>query len=114
LQNGRIEVAVFGNDPQVVGRVERLLQNVGTLEFRVLANQRDHQALIERAQGESSERLLNEAGDLLGWWVAVEAGNESNFHSSGEIAKRTGKQGDRESLEVLVVKDSFDVTGAYL
>ncbi len=121
LDDQRIEIGVFGNDPEKVRRIERLLQRAGTLELRILANQRDHKSLIERAQREDAGVLKDAKGNVQAWWVPVHdattlEGRQAYpaFMPSLEIAKRTRKRGQREVTEVLVVKDPFDVVGAYL
>jgi SecD/SecF fusion protein len=120
LGDGRIEIGVFSSDPREVQRIERLLQCAATLELRILANQQDHAALIERAQREGSEVLRDAKGNVQAWWVPVHspATLENQVHPGimpgWGFAKRTRKQGQREATEVLVLKDPFDVTGAYL
>lgn len=113
LEDGRIEIGISGNDPEVVRRIERIVERQGTVEFRILANRRDHKALIERARSEDASVLRDADGKIQAWWVPVQAGMESSFRDSPEIASRSKGQADREILEVLVVKDLFDVTGAY-
>ena len=113
IGHNEIEIGIFGNDPKMVQRIERLLASVGTLEFRILANRRDHPSLIEQAKNDSEADRIEADGTLLGWWVPVAPGNENGFDYP-EISTRTRKTGKRETLEVLVVKDSFDVTGNYL
>ena len=114
VAGGRIEISVFGDDPERVRRIERLVESLGTLEFRILANIRDHKALIEQARRENAPRVLNEAGDLLGWWVPVREDQQSKLQTYADIATRVRQEGDRQLMEILVAKDNFDVTGAYL
>jgi SecD/SecF fusion protein len=115
LDDGRIEVSIFRAEPEVMQRIADLLPRPGTLEFRILANDHDHPALIERAKAEpDSRRLRDNSGNLLGWWVPVQEGKEKSVSSYKDIATRTVTRDDREVLEVLVVKGPFDVTGAYL
>lgn len=121
LDDQRIEIGVFGNDPEKVRKIERLLERAGTLELRILANQRDHKSLIERAQREDAGVLKDAKGNVQAWWVPVHdattlEGRQAYpaFMPSLEIAKRTRKRGQPEVTEVLVVKDPYDVVGAYL
>lgn len=121
LDDGRIEIGLFGNDPDTVRRIERMLKRAGTLEFRILANQRDHKSLIERARRQDDDVLKTAQGAVVAWWVPLEEGDGpenkqriDGILSDPEIATRTSKQDDREIREVLVVKDSFDVGGSYL
>ena len=115
----RIEIGVLGSDPEKVRRIERMVEHAGTLELRILANRHDHGPLIERAQRENTKVLKDAKGDVQAWWVPVRDGvtlkdQEAGISPTWEIAQRTRQQGRRDVTEVLVVKDPFDVTGAYL
>lgn len=115
LDGQQIEVAVYDVGDKATRRVEQLLQRAGTLEFRILANDRDNKQLIDLALADPSRtQICDEKGDLLAWWVPVKAGEEKSFASYSGIARRTRKQDDREIVEILVLKDVYDVTGKYL
>lgn len=114
IGNQRVEVVVSTTDPEQVRRIERLVQSPGTIEFRILANDRDHKALIERALKEDDRRVLNPDGTLAAWWVPVAPGQEQSSWKQQEVATRTIQEDGRQTLEVLVVADPFDVTDAYL
>ena len=112
--DNRIEVTIHSTDPKTVQRIARLVESPGTLEFRILANRRDHKPLIERAAKAGGPAVKDEKGKRLAWWVPVTAGAEAAFDKDKDIATRKRKQGDRESLEVLVVQDQFNVDWRYL
>lgn len=120
LDDRRIEIGVFGSDPKQVQWIERMVEHTGTLELRILANRHDHGPLIARAQRESAQVLKDAKGDVQAWWVPVRDGvtleeqEYAGISPTWEIAQRTLKLGRREVTEVLVVKDAYDVTGAYL
>ena len=114
LGEGQVEIAVYGNDPEMVERIERLAESAGTLEFRILANRRDHPALIEQAQQVESRTVRDAARKILAEWVPVASDQEESFSDDPEIATRETQWRGRPSTEILVVKDPFDVTGAYL
>jgi SecD/SecF fusion protein len=115
LNDQRIEVALLRRSRSDQKRVERLLTQVGTLEFRILANNRHNKDLIDRALSNSAKaQIFDGGGNLLAWWVPVKAGEEKSLATYPEIARRTTKRDKRESMEVLVLKDVYDVTGAYL
>lgn len=143
LDGERIEVAVFckGPDPKEIARIGEVVSRVGTLEFRMLANTRDHKSLIERARteaeaagckGRKRPHVLRDAkGHVVAWWVPVQLGQEASFEdylyrtdfrgrevkipeSQREVAVRETLQDGQRVLEVLVVKDRFDVTSEYL
>ncbi|MGA2034047.1 MAG: protein translocase subunit SecD [Thermoguttaceae bacterium] len=112
--NDSIEVTLPRVDKEETDRIKEKISSVGTLEFRILANNRDHRSLIERAQSESSDKLFDSEGNLLAWWVPVSKGEERSFAGDREIAVRTPKDDEKHTLEVLVVKDDYDVKGNYL
>ena len=107
-----------GRTEAEVERIERIDQHApGSLEFRILANKRDDKDLIERAKAEPLRRAES----------SIDAGESAGLVGAGDTAakKRTSspamppshaekdRQG-RRPLEVLVLKDIYNVTGAYL
>jgi SecD/SecF fusion protein len=91
----------------------RVIESLGTLEFRILANDRDHKSIVEVAANSQADYLKGSGGNLLVWWVPVAKGKEESFDSCPEIAKRRKERGGTKALEILVVKDRFDVNGSY-
>ena len=115
LDDQRIEVAVVGKGEDSKQRVEKLLASIGSLEFRILANTRDNKDLIEQALADPSKtRIKDKAGMLLAWWVHVKTGQESSLASFSDIAVRTKMNAGRQTTEVLVLNDDYNITGAYL
>ena len=112
----QIEIIVPEVDEEEVARLERVISSVGTLEFRILANMRDHRRLIERALAlpPDEHELYDDRGNLLAWWVPVAKGQEEAIGNFGEIAVRKGRYRNEDWLEILVVKDRYNVTGADL
>lgn len=110
----RIEVLVPAGKPEWVARIERVASQAGTLEFRILANRHDHKELIERAEKTGDAVLRDKKDQRLAWWVPVMSGEEENFGGHRDMVTRERKQGDRKVLEVLVVRDAYNVTGQYL
>jgi hypothetical protein len=114
LDDQRIEVTLMRRNDADRQRVERQLTRPGTLEFRLLANNKIDKALIDRAQKEpAATEMLDSSGKRLAWWVPVKAGLEGGI-ARPEVAKRTKKVGNREVTEILVVADPCNVTGDYL
>jgi SecD/SecF fusion protein len=103
-------------------RIKRKISSAGTLEFRILANRRDHGNLIELAMEERGREVRNEDGTLLGSWVRVAKGEEEGLleiADSAEAVYRTSAYRDPadpeyEWTEFLIDRDPFDVTGEYL
>lgn len=117
LDDRQIEIVLLEENELDRQLVERLLARQGTLEFRILANKHKHKAIIEQAEKEPDKsELLDASGKKIAWWVAVKAGEESSFDNllNLDIARRTTKQHGREVMEILVVADPCNVTGAYL
>lgn len=111
----QIEIIVPEIDETKLQQIERIISTTGNLEFRILANQRNDKEVIERALAEPSKRQLTDAqGNVVAWWLPVKEGEERSFASYGDIGRRTKKIGNREVMEILVVKDIYNVTGAYL
>ncbi len=108
-----------------IERIKKKISSAGTLGFRILANERDHPSIIERASRLKGTEL--KVGDEIeAWWVRVAAGEEGRFSPRDypEIARRYAKSDryyyeedkpdDYEFMEILVVNDPFNVTGKYL
>jgi SecD/SecF fusion protein len=77
LGEDRIEVAIYGSDERNVERIRNQAERAGTLEFRILANSRDHKDLIDRARNEETARIRSKTPDEngnypeLARWVTV-------------------------------------------
>ena len=114
----RLRVTLFDPDPAARVRVEHVMAMTGTLEFRILANRRDHRQLIRRADADPEATVIRDStGERLGWWVplaAVTKGVTQFILHYPEIKTRTRKVGNREVTEVLVADDPYNVTGDYL
>ncbi|MEQ8786866.1 MAG: hypothetical protein RIC55_11230 [Pirellulaceae bacterium] len=109
LEGGRIEASIFRADPDVMQRIAEFLARPGTLEFRIVANQRDHAELIEQAGRSDATTLYDTEGRRLAWWAPAAIGKE-DLAEARETAKRTVRRAGREVREVLVVDDEFDIT----
>ena len=113
--DGRIEVALLRRDDAERQYVEERLARTATLEFRILASDRRHQALIQRAMADpSAMQITDDQGKLLARWVPVKAGEVENLQAYADIVQRTRKEGQDEITEVLVPTDPYDLTGVYL
>ena len=125
LGRRQIEIIIPKVEKEEVDRLRRILGSIGTLEFRILATRLDanydYGSLIDRALAlpDSEKRLTEKDPEgkerTLAFWVPVEPGKERQFEGNPNLGKRwvTTRRG-KKHLEVLVVKDSQDVTGAYL
>jgi SecD/SecF fusion protein len=114
LPGRRIAIAVYGEGLVNLDRVERIVESLGTLEFRILANRQDHADIIEQAEEKQADQVLDPNGDLLAWWVPLAKGKGKYLVDDPDLAVReTGVDGATRT-EVLVVEDPYDVTGMYL
>ena len=121
LAGERVEVTVLKTDPPNVERIDRLVLCAGTLEFRITANTHDHRSIIARAKllGERETKVFGEKGPdgratpLLAWWAPVFEKREGGFPSATFVTRKVTDR-DKETTQVLVVNDAFNVTGNYL
>jgi SecD/SecF fusion protein len=110
-----LEVRLRTADPAAVMRIDRLLTALGSLEFRVLANDHDSRGIIEEAKTLKPDvnKLYSTSGKLEAWWVPVDPPSKEKFNYR-EIARRTVTKNGQQVLQILVVNDPFNVTGSYL
>jgi preprotein translocase subunit SecD len=114
-----VEVSVTDAEklPNAMKTVERLLAfTTGHLEFRILANRRDHPALIKEAEKETKkDRLLDELDEPLAWWAPVAPGVDPKpYQNDKDILVRQRKMGKEKVTEVLLVNDPNNVTGRHV
>jgi SecD/SecF fusion protein len=115
LDHQRIEIAIRKKGEAERQRVEDVLGRSGMLEFRILANTRDNKDLIKQALADPSKtKIRDKNGTLLAWWVPVKVGQESDLAGSSDIALRQTTKAGRQTTEVLVLDDIYNVTGACL
>jgi hypothetical protein len=103
--------------PEVTKNVERLLAYLsGQVEFRILANRHDHQALIKQVDKDpNKDRLLDKHGELLAWWVPLAPGIDPKpYQNDKDILIHQRKLGKGKITEILVVPDPYDVTDKYI
>ena len=111
----QIEIIIPEKDAAQVERIEGIISRAGSLEFRILANTHDNKELIEQALIESSKmQIKDSAGNVRAWWVPVNPEEASRFANDPTIGHRERKQGGKNIVEVLVLSDIYNVTGAYL
>ena len=122
LRDERLKITVIAATEERIKQVTRAVEAAGTLEFRIVAHNRDHKELIERAQKDDVTIVYEAKADSkdkkwLARWVPVKVGNEADFTGAGYdgIGKRERKlDADHRQLEILVIADDFNVTGDYL
>ena len=121
----QVEITIPNGKPEYVKRIKNWISGAGTLEFRILANTHDkkHKELIDLALARekklpvSPSEIYSKNKKLLGWWNPVDLKREDEFdymRDNKEIVTRVTKVGGVPRLEVLVVKDKYNVTRDYL
>jgi SecD/SecF fusion protein len=112
IEGNRIEVGIYGSDPKAVRDVTEIVENVGTLEFRIVANVHKHQSEIEAAKADPDK---NEFFDSNGEWIArwVRFRESEKFNPQYNLVRARNVDGKPIS-EVLIVRDPYDVTGDFL
>lgn len=117
----QVEVAVPNVNSEELAQMKNRISRQGSLEFRILANDRDHKQLVNLAKAEPDLKQIHDRdGELLGWWVPLADKGDQGIVRDPENISRTRnvpKSQDNPSgkvAEVLVVNDDYNVTGAYL
>jgi SecD/SecF fusion protein len=95
-------------------RIEEKISSAGTLEFRILADERDpgDDRAIELARRDPAAIEVRAAnGDLLAEWVPMSEKAAAQFANRPNLVTR---QNERGGWEVLVMNDPYNVNGDYL
>ena len=110
MGKNRVEITLPHASAEDVAHYERILTSVGSLEFHVLANRRDHPEMLARGK-ETFPGPVAEGGRTVARWVPIARSAEAEFSAAGGVAVRRERNG-REY--VLVADDPYHVTGDYL
>lgn len=117
----RIEVIIPKASPEVVERKKRQMTRLGSLEFALLANSRDHDAIIRDMQDpdNADQDLLREDGTLLAGWRAVGVnanGTPKEIGQGGDVVSKMVNVNGQDMEHYLVVfgRTEERVTGQYL
>lgn len=118
----RIEIIIPGADKDIVEQKKRLITRLGSLEFAILANARDHATLISRANqlGENIDDI-REDGKLVASWRNVAEGKTVGQNQGDQtqirFVKRRNDKGELADVQqYFVVHEPADkqVTGKFL
>lgn len=113
LGANQIQVIIPQTDEAESARIQRIISESGSLEFRILASTQfeNEKAIIDRALADPSRNTVYDAeGKVEAWWVPVSAKEKGQFLTSSNIGKRTRN----DQLEVLILMDDYNVTGRNL
>lgn len=117
----RIEIQVYGSDPAVVARVERLMQMTGRMELRIVADYGipKQSMVISRGKQLDVAEIRDRDGKLRGWWVPI-AKNQGEIkwkpekYDEAETQGPNWRRNEGGEVEVVVLKGDYDVTGEHL
>lgn len=104
----RIEVIIPGADPEKVDRVERQITRLGSLEFGLLANQFEHEAIIQEARilPENVDELRRGTVLRAKWRAPGKNPRTQETKAIGDndgVATRTVERGGKDVTQYLVV-----------
>ncbi len=94
LSDTTLEVRLRTADPATLATIDGLVRVLGSLEFRILANDRDNPGIIERgkALGPDVNKVYSSDGNLEAWWLGVHPGSSTNFTSGAEHCPADGNK----------------------
>ncbi len=98
-------------------RIRKVITDIGSLEFRIVANRRDvrHQSAIELAEllPRAVDEVTNIDGKEIARFVPVNEEEAERFTKNArDYLTRKGRDG--KTTQVLVMMDPYNVTGEYL
>ncbi len=116
--DSRIEIIIPGADQGVVAEKKAAMVRLGSLEFGIVANEKDHRSWLAaaRALPNTQDNLL-EGNQIVAVWRTIAEKADSMPASSVRTVLRKDKQGkDAPIKQVLIVQDPEEdlVTGSYL
>lgn len=118
LGSKQIEIIIPEVNPDEVARIRSVLGKVGTLEFRILATDKNanYARWIQQAKllPNNETSVYNSSGEREAFWVPVQESREDEFARNPEIATRWIPKRGKQQLQVLVISDPWNVTGQYL
>lgn len=120
-EESRLEVSLPGADGEVRKRAIDLISRLGSLEFSVVANPRDHQSIIESALKNSADQdEVEDNGEVVAVWLSHRSNQPEGFAVDPSMfvtATRKVQRGDASEVQqILVIRDLDDerLTGEFL
>jgi SecD/SecF fusion protein len=116
----RIEIIIPGADPDLVEQKKRLITKLGSLEFGIVANDKDHAAEIEKAKllPPNVNELRNQKQIIASWRdVAEQKADHDSRHAFREVARTDEQTGAPIMVpQYLIMHEApeFTITGKYL
>jgi SecD/SecF fusion protein len=104
----QVEIIIPRVEQAEIATIKDKISTSGMLEFRILANERQHAAEIALARQNPQARDVVQGGRVVAKWVKIA---EDKFQGVEGMESRQTKSGE---TEVLVHIDPYDVDGSYL
>lgn len=114
----QIEIIIPRVGKEEIEQIKRNITNLGSLEFRIVANRRDHADMITKAEALplTVSDVKDSSGKTIGRFVPVDNKPDTieRFSSSAYTTRVIKREGEPDELQVLVRIDPINVTGEYL
>ena len=119
----RIEVIIPGADQGVVAEKKRRMVQLGSLEFGIVANSRNHSSIIKQALAQPKTKdTVSDGNRVVAVWRTVSSKGEIPSSGTATVATRTVQRKDPKlgkdvpATQVLIIQEKEDdvVTGRYL
>jgi SecD/SecF fusion protein len=115
----RIEVIIPGADRELVEQKKRAIVNLGSLEFAILANDKDHRREIDAARKlrDDQDEVRNDQGRVIASWRNVAEGETvGGDRAANRTVKRIVEGKEVEKTQWLVIHEppEREVTGRFL
>lgn len=111
----RIEVIVPGADSDDVQRIKSLITRLGSLEFDIVANRRDHATIVNRALESPGKDIRDGEGRVIASWREVNG--DDSYTEDQMVSRPFTREDGTKGEEVLVIIEpnpERKVTGKYL
>jgi SecD/SecF fusion protein len=106
----QVEIIIPEIDPNEINVIKDKISRSGMLEFRIVANNRDHMNEIELARANPlAKEITDQDNDPIARWVPVDPREVDKLPNFVETRKNEAGE-----TEALVIIDEFDVTGRFL
>lgn len=106
----QLKIIIPDVDAPEVDRIQKIISDAGTLEFRILASERFDASLIARAKVEKGTQIFGPEGNLQAKWIPLNEHEASTYINNRDLATRPTAKG----YEILVLIDQYNVSGKYL
>ncbi|MCL2347266.1 MAG: protein translocase subunit SecD [Planctomycetaceae bacterium] len=109
----QLKIIIPRADDAEVSRIERIISEAGTLEFRILASRKmpeDAAVIVRAEQQPAAKQVLNPVtGAIEAMWFPINENEIANFQHQDFVTRLSGNR-----TEILVLKDQFNVQGGNL